>query len=89
MKAGHRVGITSNSHKAINNLLLAVDKEAVRTGFKFNGVKKAGDADEDLDNCVNIQTVTANDEALTGTFSLVAGTSWLFSHELSNQFRCV
>lgn len=86
MKAGHRVGITSNSHKAINNLLLAVDKEAVRIGFKFNGVKKAGDADNELDNCVNIQSVTKNDDALADMFNLVAGTSWLFSHELSDQF---
>lgn len=86
MKAGHRVGITSNSHKAINNLLLAVDKEAVSIGYKFNGVKKAGDADDDLDNCINIQSVTSNEDALADMFKLVAGTAWLFSHELADQF---
>jgi uncharacterized protein len=85
LKAGHRVGITSNSHKAINNLLIGVDKEAVRTGFSFNGVKKIGDADEELANCVNVQTATANDAALSEEFNLIAGTAWLFSHELADQ----
>lgn len=85
LKAGHRVGITSNSHKAINNLLLGVDKEAVRVGFSFNGVKKVGDADDELADCVNVQTVTANDAALSEEFNLIAGTAWLFSHELADQ----
>lgn len=85
LKAGHRVGITSNSHKAINNLLLGVDKEAVRTGFSFSGVKKMGDADEELANCINVQLAKANDAALSEEFNLIAGTAWLFSHELADQ----
>jgi uncharacterized protein len=38
-----------------------------------------------LANCVNVQTVTANDAALSDEFNLIAGTAWLFSHELADQ----
>ena len=39
LKEGKRVGVSSNSHKAIVNLLQAVEKEAIATQFSFRGAK--------------------------------------------------
>ncbi len=48
MRAGKRVGVTSLSHKAIHNLLRAIQHEADEQGFTFRGVKRArSDEDED------------------------------------------
>jgi predicted RecB family nuclease len=86
LKQGKRVGITSNSHKAINNLLLGVQKEARRVGFSFNGVKKSGGNDEELADCENINLADDNKTAFTGEFNLVAGTAWLFARDEADQF---
>lgn len=40
LKAGKRVAVSSNSHKAINNLLFAVEERAIEDGFNFQGAKK-------------------------------------------------
>lgn len=85
LKQGKRVGIASNSHKAINNLLLGVDKEAIAQNVDFSGVKKGTDSDAELDQCKNITLTNDNDEALSDIFQLVAGTAWLFSREEANQ----
>ncbi len=42
MREGKRVGVTSLSHKAIHNLLRAIEHEAERQGFTFRGVKRGG-----------------------------------------------
>jgi predicted RecB family nuclease len=47
MREGHRVGVTSLSHKAIHNLLDAIEAEARRSGFVFNGRKKSTQGDPD------------------------------------------
>ena len=41
LKVGKRVAVSSNSHKAINNLLSAVEARAAEDGFSFRGVKRA------------------------------------------------
>ena len=40
LRAGKRVGVTSNSHKVINNLLEAVEERAKLEQFALSGVKK-------------------------------------------------
>ena len=42
-----RVGVVATSHKAINNLLAAIDEAADEAGATFRGWKKAADADDD------------------------------------------
>lgn len=86
LKQGKRVGITSNSHKAINNLLLGVQREAKMVNFVFNGVKKIGKNDEELSDCENINLVDDNNSAFSGEFNLIAGTAWLFARESADQF---
>ena len=46
MREGKRIGVTSLSHKAIHNLLRAIQHEADRQRFTFEGVKRARDEDE-------------------------------------------
>ena len=84
MKRGFRIGISSNSHKVINNLLIAVEKVAKDKKFNFVGVKKS--TKEKTESHINgefIQDVFTNDDvvsALSDGAKLVAGTAWLFAN---------
>lgn len=80
LKAGKTVAVTSNSHKAINNLLAAVEKVADAEGFTFKGVKKS----TSRESCINGKYIADNTNTpdiikKIAQFSLVAGTAWLFS----------
>ena len=81
LKAGKRVGVASNSHKAINNLLAEIDKRAAEQRFRYRGVKK-GTADVSETEYVsdNMITVTTS-EAVTMQHRLVGGTVFHFSRE--------
>lgn len=82
---GKRVGIMSNSHKAIQNLLCKIEECAHKTGVSFSGLYK-GDGDETsayrspLRQPLIFQT-NSNDDCESGGARLVAGTSWLFARE--------
>jgi uncharacterized protein len=76
---GKRVGVTSNSHKAINKLLAEVSREAQVRGVTVRGVKKCTDAD-DRARLPLITDVFDNDE-VDHTYNLVAGTAWLFARQ--------
>ena len=41
MRRGHKIGVSSNSHKAIHELLEGVESQAELTGLNFQGMKKA------------------------------------------------
>jgi uncharacterized protein len=75
---GFRVGVTSNSHKAINNLLSAVEDVAQAQGVRFRGVKKSND-DEDCLNGKYIEDTDDNAVVESADHQLIAGTAWLFS----------
>jgi predicted RecB family nuclease len=75
---GRRVGVASNSHKAINNLLVEVEKQALARGVSFRGVKKCSD-DEHRLNGSQIIDVLENDDVSAGNYDLIAGTAWLFA----------
>ena len=48
LRQGYRVGVSSLSHKAINNLLAFVEQMAGKRGVKFRGVKKSSDEEHNL-----------------------------------------
>ncbi|SOD93269.1 TM0106 family RecB-like putative nuclease [Caenispirillum bisanense] len=79
IRAGFRVGIASNSHKAINNLLHGVEKRAKAQGLDFRGQKKstAGKADSFLNGDL-IEDIVNNAD-VDPRAALVAGTAWLFA----------
>jgi predicted RecB family nuclease len=85
LAAGKRVGVTSNSHKAINNLLYAVEDAVAERGATFRGVKKC-DKDGNPDSPFTSErdapfVENAEKNATFAEFDLVAGTAWLFSRE--------
>jgi predicted RecB family nuclease len=75
---GRRVGVASNSHKAINNLLVEVEKKAMERRVPFRGAKKCSDEEHRL-NGSTIVDVFENDEVSAGNYQLIAGTAWLFA----------
>lgn len=82
LKNGYRVGVTSNSHKAIHNLLYKVEEIAGQTGFSFSGAKKATASNDDsFFNGRFIRDYEKSDDIIGRGFQLVAGTAWLFSEE--------
>lgn len=80
---GKRVGVSSNSHKAINKLLEKVAEEAERRGVRFRGVKKCSDVEHRCPAAM-ITNVFDNEE-VNGTYHLIAGTAWLFARQELDQ----
>jgi uncharacterized protein len=78
LSRGKRVGVSSNSHKAINTLLDEVERLAAQQRLKFHGVKKCSEDDHRL-NGRFIEDVTDNETVISGSYDLIAGTAWLFS----------
>ena len=77
---GNRVGVASTSHKAIHNLLAAVEEAAAETGLGFKGLKKAsGGNPESFYEGASVENVTASEDCVD--CDLAAGTAWLFSNE--------
>jgi uncharacterized protein len=81
-----RVGVTSNSHKAINNLLEEVDKKAVERRINFVGYKYSSSGEDDqLINGEYIKDTKSSGDCLKSNASLIAGTAWLFAREELDQ----
>ena len=80
VKDGRRVGVTSNSHKAILNLL---DQCADAMGKDFRCLKVSSDSDDDADfAATHPGTVVAESGKavdLVRSHSLIGGTAWFFS----------
>jgi hypothetical protein len=81
LRAGKRIGVSSNSHKAINKLLSEVEKRAAESGFRFSGVKKGNKDDPETGfNSFNMTTIFESKEA-TAQHRLVGGTVFHFCRE--------
>ncbi len=78
LKKRAKVGISSNSHKAINNLLEAVEKIAKEKNVVFRGVKKSSGIDTFFNGSL-IEDVTSKNEVKDVRANLIAGTAWLFA----------
>ena len=77
---GQRVGVASTSHKAIHNLLDAVEAGAAEIGLEFSGLKKAsGGNPESFYASAHVSSVTSSGECTD--CELAAGTAWLFANE--------
>ena len=91
LQQGYKVGISSNSHKAINNLLHGIEKVAKHVGLSFRGAKKSTAAKRE--SCLDgefIEDVFSNEEILEcldgpGAYQLISGTAWLFADSDLNQ----
>jgi uncharacterized protein len=84
LKAGKKIGITSHSHQAICNLLLATAKKAKEAGLALNAAKLAGESDHELFNTGlvrHVKDAKAGFASGACIFDLVGGTAWAFSDE--------
>lgn len=82
LRRGMRVGISSNSHKVIHNLLNAVVKASSELGFSFHGVKKSSrDDPETAFEHPWFANTGDTKEAFSAAAQLVAGTAWAFADE--------
>ncbi|KQV64088.1 TM0106 family RecB-like putative nuclease [Caulobacter sp. Root343] len=79
LKAGKTVGVASNSHKAINTLLSAIETVAGEQGQSFSGVKKSSQDDQMLAAPRFIVNTLDNKDVADGGFQLIAGTAFLFA----------
>lgn len=77
LKAGKRVAVSSNSHKAINNLLEAVDKRMEESGCSYFGIKKVSKREHAVESkfIENVASDTVILEADPPP-QLVGGTAW-------------
>ena len=83
LKAGHRVGIISNSHAPINHLLLETTKKAAAQKVKVVGWKIRGEKETDFLEASGLQAASSGKEFFNSgeEYNLVGGTAWAFSLE--------
>ena len=88
LKAGKRVGIASNSHRAICLLLKEAGEAADRMGVKFTGVKAGADDDQEpIHPSIDLLEQNGDVFDLAVMPDLVGGTAWVFSRiEAVGQF---
>lgn len=88
---GKRVGVTANSHKAINNLLSEVEEQALKAGISLRGLKKSSEPDQEFakesdEGEPMIRNSESNDDfSAGGEYDLLAGTAWLWCREEMRQ----
>ena len=81
IKQGKKIGVTSNSHKAIHNLLKKVENVATEKGISFRGIKKATNGNKESyfeGQFIKNETKT---EDMNLNAHLFAGTAWTFSNK--------
>jgi uncharacterized protein len=78
VRAGRRIAVSSNSHKAIGNLLQAVADRARAEGLDCRVVQKASDDGED-DAHPGIVLVSGNDAPEIASAHVVGATAWHFA----------
>ena len=78
---GARVGVTALSHKAINNLIEAIEEAADEAGVHFSGARKTTGDDTKVPDGDGrrVENVGANPACLSPDYRLVGATTWLFS----------
>ena len=75
---GHRVAVSSNSHRAIGNLLKGIAEEAAEGGTACRIAQKVSDSADAIDHPA-IEIVTANEAPEIGDADVVGATSWHFA----------
>jgi len=82
---GCRVGVSSNSHKAIDKLLSEVRKRAKENGIPLPIIHKIGGPEEHHDTPDGIETTSDNKDSRLNSYQVVGGTAWLFARPESDQ----
>ena len=89
LAAGHRVGVMSNSHKAIHHLMASTIRIARKGGVNVRPVKKCSKGRPETALSDPDLSVTNLEKSLdvwdSCAFNLVGGTAWLFSDEMAKR----
>ena len=83
LRAEKRVAVTSNSHKAIGNLMAAVAERAREQQVSLQAIQKLSNGELPPDPAVEV--TRDNDDPRLTTYPLVAGTAWLFARPEHDQ----
>ena len=85
LRDGKRIGVLSNSHQAIHNLLHKIEAAALANAVVFSGLQKAGTGEDSAFPSQLavplVRSTTANGDFAAMQWQLAAGTSWLFARE--------
>lgn len=81
VRAGRRVGISAQAHKAITNLLVETVEAAREANVPIRALQRidGGEAADNLDEVTEASNDAIADALAAGTVDVVAGTSWLFA----------
>ncbi len=82
--AGRRVGVTAQSHKAITNMLRAIDDAAREAGRPFRAIQRCETGDDaDVLDTVDLATSSGavGADLRAGRYDVAAGTPWLFARD--------
>lgn len=85
LREGKRVGVSSNSHKAINNVLASVSAHAEGQGVDLRGVKKAGKDAESGFRGYGISSVGSSED-IKPHHNLVGATAFEFAKHAPDSF---
>ncbi len=78
---GKRVGVASQSHKAIHKLLAEIEDDAHAEGVSFRGLKKASDPPETRWESEFFDSTKTAGDFDDADHDIFAGTAWLFARE--------
>ena len=84
LRSGRRVGVTAQAHKAITNMLGAIDLAAIEAGVVYRALQRCDPSDDgsSLDAVTQTGSSRSVGPALAaGTHEIAAGTPWLFARE--------
>ena len=83
LREERRVGVCATSHKAIANLLDAVEEAAAEEGLSFRGLKKSGGGNPESHYASDHITSAPGNDAFPpeADVKLIAGTPWLWARE--------
>jgi uncharacterized protein len=84
VRAGRRVGVTAQAHKAISNMLDAIAEAAVEAGVTVSMAQKCEQGDGPS-TATGVDRINSNDRARAGladgSFQVVGGTAWLWARD--------
>jgi hypothetical protein len=79
IRAGKTVGIASNSHKAIDNVLHGVEERFIESGETVRLIGQKKDSGEDRFNGRGFIESVANNADMNPAIPLIGGTAWVFT----------
>lgn len=80
IKLGKKVGITSNSHKAIHNLLKKLETVAAKQNVSFKGIKKSSRNNTETEYEGEFFDNVSKTQEMSLAANVFAGTAWTFAH---------